>query len=80
MQTVTIHEAKTTLSKLIAKVEAGAEIVVCRGPMPIAKLVRYHAEQPRRPKVGDLTSEPVKINPGCFAPLSAKEMKEWGLA
>ncbi len=36
---VTIHVAKTNLSKLIAKVEAGEEVVICRGDKEAAKLV-----------------------------------------
>lgn len=36
---VTIHVAKTTLSKLIAKAEAGEETVIYRGDKPAAKLV-----------------------------------------
>jgi prevent-host-death family protein len=36
---VTIHVAKTNLSKLIAKAEAGEEIVIYRGDKPAAKLV-----------------------------------------
>jgi len=36
---VTIHAAKTNLSKLIAKVEAGEEVVICRGDKVVAKLV-----------------------------------------
>ena len=43
---VTIHEAKTHLSRLIVRVEAGEEIVVRRGKVPVARLVKY--EPPRR--------------------------------
>lgn len=39
MATVTIHEAKTHLSRLLARVEAGEEIVIARGSTEIAKLV-----------------------------------------
>lgn len=39
MTTVTIHEAKTHLSRLLAKVEAGEEIVIARGKNEIAKIV-----------------------------------------
>lgn len=49
MQTVTIHEAKTHLSRLIARVEAGEEIVIARGEVEIAKIVPLHPiEKPRR--------------------------------
>ena len=80
MKQVTIHQAKTTLSKLVAQVEEGDEIVVCRGKDPVAKLVRYHNSVPRRPKVGQITSLPVAVQPGCFAPLTEAEMIEWGMA
>jgi prevent-host-death family protein len=36
--TVKIHEAKTNLSKLIARVEAGEEIIVARDDKPVARL------------------------------------------
>ncbi len=38
MVRVTIHAAKTNLSKLIAQVEAGEEVVICRGDNPVALL------------------------------------------
>ncbi len=38
MGAVTIHQAKTNLSKLIARVEAGEEIVIMRGNAPVARL------------------------------------------
>ena len=39
MQVVTVHEAKTHLSRLLARVEAGEEVVIARGKVEIAKLV-----------------------------------------
>lgn len=38
MTTVTIHQAKTHLSRLLARVEQGETIVVARGPRLIARL------------------------------------------
>lgn len=35
---VTIAEAKTHLSELLAKVESGEELIISRGNTPIAKL------------------------------------------
>lgn len=53
MTKVTIHSAKTNLSKLIAKVEDGEEIVICRGDKEVARLVRADAgdahTHPREP-------------------------------
>ena len=37
--TVNTHEAKTQLSRLLALVEKGEEIVIARNGKPIAKLV-----------------------------------------
>ncbi len=46
---VTVHEAKTNLSKLLARVEQGEEIVIARGSKPVAKLVRVEAaKKPRK--------------------------------
>jgi len=47
---VTIHEAKTHLSRLVRRAHAGEEIVIRRGRVPMAKLVRYDAAAvPRSP-------------------------------
>lgn len=53
MKAVPIHEAKSTLSKLIARVESGEEIVLRRRDKPVAKLVAY-AEPRHLRKPGDL--------------------------
>ncbi len=39
MYQVTIHEAKTHLSKLIQKALSGEEVVIARGKQPLVKLV-----------------------------------------
>ena len=50
MDAVSIHEAKTHFSRLVARAESGEEIVVRRGATPVAKIVAYHAPTtPRRP-------------------------------
>ena len=41
MPIVTIDAAKTTLSQLLARVEAGEEIVLARCKQPVAKLVPF---------------------------------------
>jgi antitoxin (DNA-binding transcriptional repressor) of toxin-antitoxin stability system len=38
--TVKVGEAKAYLSDLLARVEAGEEIIIARGDVPIAKLTR----------------------------------------
>jgi antitoxin (DNA-binding transcriptional repressor) of toxin-antitoxin stability system len=39
MAQVTVHEAKTHLSKLIKRALAGEEIIIARGRQPLVKLV-----------------------------------------
>ena len=34
-----MHEAKTTLSRLVARAQAGEEIVIARNGIPVARLV-----------------------------------------
>jgi antitoxin (DNA-binding transcriptional repressor) of toxin-antitoxin stability system len=42
---VKIGEAKTHLSKLLGKVEAGEEVIISRGEEPIAKLTRFRQDK-----------------------------------
>lgn len=50
---VTIHEAKTHLSRLIAAVERGEEVVIARRDKPVVRLVIEHPVKPKR-KLGFL--------------------------
>lgn len=51
MEYVNVHEAKSTLSRLLDAVESGAksEIVIARNGKPVAKLVAVDVLPPRRP-------------------------------
>jgi prevent-host-death family protein len=50
---VTVTEAKTQLSSLIARVTDGEEIVIRRGQRPVAKIIRYD-DPPVHRQMGDL--------------------------
>ena len=39
MKTVNVHEAKTNLSDLLKKVEAGEEVIIACAGKPVARLV-----------------------------------------
>ena len=39
MCSVKVHEAKTNLSKLIARAQRGEEVVIARGKTPVVRLV-----------------------------------------
>jgi prevent-host-death family protein len=76
---ITVHKAKTNLSKILLQVEEGEEVVVCRGKLPVAKIVPYKDGHRERPPVGQRTSKPFKIPERVFDPLSQEELKEWGI-
>lgn len=48
MKTVSTHEAKTHLSRLLKRVAMGEEIVITRGSKPVARLVPLEGAGARR--------------------------------
>jgi len=48
MAVYNVHEAKTHLSRLLALVEAGEEIVLSRAGAPIAKIIPFRPPRPPR--------------------------------
>ena len=75
METVTIHTAKTTLSQLLARVEAGEEIVLARGKTPIAKLVPFQPRTPKR-QIGTLRGI-ISVGREFFEPMSSEDLATW---
>jgi prevent-host-death family protein len=52
LESVNMHEAKTHLSKLVARVEGGEQIVITRAGKPAARLVPVPQETPGKRKLG----------------------------
>jgi prevent-host-death family protein len=52
LDTVNMHEAKTHLSKLVARVEGGEQIMITRAGKPAAKLVPVPQEKPGKRQLG----------------------------
>lgn len=52
LASVNMHEAKTHLSKLVARVEDGEQIVITRAGKPAAKLVPIPQEKAGKRKLG----------------------------
>jgi|GEM_PF-1020237 len=79
-KSITTHEAKTHLSKIIEDVLGGDEVTICRGKSPVVRIVKYHVESNRSlyPKVGTVTSARVKYDVDAFAPLGDEDMQSWG--
>jgi prevent-host-death family protein len=48
MTIVTVHQAKTQLSNLIARAEAGEEIIIARGREPAVRLTPVGKKAPKR--------------------------------
>ena len=76
MSVVTIHEAKTQLSKLIARAEAGEEIVIARGKEPVVRLTPVKAAAEPR-KGGWLKGIPELPDSFFFDPLPEEELQLW---
>lgn len=74
MPVVNVHEAKTQLSRLLARVEAGEEVVIARRGRPVARLVRHKPQGRRRP---DLLKGKIVIPDSFFDPLPEDELKSW---
>ena len=77
MSAFTIHQAKTNLSKLIARAEAGEEIVILRGKEPVARLAPLESKTMKRcfgmlkGKIPNLPDE------FFFDPLPEEELRLW---
>ncbi|WP_158813976.1 type II toxin-antitoxin system Phd/YefM family antitoxin [Methylocapsa sp. S129] len=71
---VTIHAAKTNLSKLIEAALAGEEVIIARGSKPVVKLVAI-----AKPtfEIGILAGQLSGPAPDFFEPMSEEELAAW---
>ncbi len=74
MVKVNVHEAKTNLSRLLAQVEAGEEVVIARSGTPVARLVRVQKRGKRQP---DIFKGKIVIPDSFSDPLPEEELKAW---
>lgn len=72
---VTIHEAKTNLSRLIQKASSGEEVIIARGSKPVARLVPLGEVKGKR-EPGSLKGQLV-VGPEFFEPLPEDEISAW---
>jgi len=75
MSTVTIHKAKTQLSRLIQKACRGEEIIIARGSKPVARLVAIEDTPAQR--VPGAWKGKVHVGPEFFEPLPPEELDAW---
>ncbi|MCY3756995.1 MAG: type II toxin-antitoxin system Phd/YefM family antitoxin [Acidobacteria bacterium] len=74
MITVNVHEAKTNLSRLLAKAEAGEEVIIARNGKPVARLAPVQTRGKPRP---DVFKGKVVLPDSFFDPLPEEELKAW---
>ena len=72
IHSVSIHEAKTRLSQLIAAVEAGEEVIIRRGREPVAKLLPVKPRAKRVP--GAWKGLIISMTDDAFAPMTDEEL------
>ena len=75
METVTIHKAKTNLSRLIEKACQGEDIVIARGSKPVVRLVAIEDKRGNR-KPGAWKGK-IQIGSEFFEPLPPDELEGW---
>jgi prevent-host-death family protein len=71
---VTIHSAKTNLSKLIEAALAGEEVVIAKGKIPVVKLVPVSSSPF---KIGILRGQLTGSGPDFLEPMDEDELAAW---
>lgn len=74
MITVNVREAKTNLSRLLAQVEAGEEVIIVRDDKPVARLTPVQKRGKRQPGV---FKGKFVLPDSFFDPLPEEELKAW---
>ncbi len=74
MFVVNVHQAKTQLSRLLARVEAGEDVVIARRGEPVARLVGCKSRSKRQ---ADILKGKVVIPDNFFDPLPEEELTAW---
>jgi prevent-host-death family protein len=77
MKTVNIHQAKTNLSRLLAEVAEGEDVVIAKSGKPVARLIPFKpARQPRVP--GSMKGK-IWISEDFDAPLPPEMARAFGV-
>ena len=74
MPVVNVHQAKTQLSRLLAQVEAGEEVVIARRGEPVARLVRC---KPRGKRQFGAMRGQIVVDDSILDPLPEEELAAW---
>jgi prevent-host-death family protein len=72
---VNIGKAKAMFSHLVARAEAGEEVIIARGGQPVAKLVPIAPAKPKR-VFGSMKGQ-AALDGSFFDPLPEDELRLW---
>jgi prevent-host-death family protein len=75
MTVSTIHQAKTNLSRLIARAERGEEVLIARGKKPVVRLAPVKKPSAKR-QLGLHRGE-FTVGSEFFEPLPPEELDAW---
>jgi prevent-host-death family protein len=75
VKTITVHAAKTQLSKLIERACAGEEIIIARRRTPVVRLVPVDQAAPQR-TFGAMRGR-ARVDAAFFEPLPPDELAAW---
>jgi len=75
MKIVTIHKAKTNLSRLIKSAAEGEEVIIFRASKPVARLVPVGEVKGKR-QPGSWKGK-LRVGPEFFEPLPENELSLW---
>lgn len=73
-ETVNMHQAKSTLSRLVERALAGEDVVIARNGEPLVRLVPVPKE--RKPRVPGRLKGKVWMAPD-FDEMSEEELRDW---
>lgn len=76
MITVTIQQARTRLSRLVAAAAAGEVVVITRGRTPVARLTAMVPARPAPRKPGRLKGH-ILVDDDALSPLPEDELQLW---
>jgi len=72
---VNMHQAKTSLSRLVERALAGEDILIARNGEPLVKLVPLSKES--TPRAPGRYKGKIWIAPDCFEPMSDEQLDLW---
>ena len=74
MITVNVREVKANLSRLLAQVESGEEVIIVRNGKPVARLAPVQKRAKPQP---DVLKGKFVLPDSFFDPLPEEELKAW---